>query len=448
MKEGNSRGLSTVISTLIIILLVLVAVGIVWAVVRGILSENAEKISFGKLTINLEIVSVKQTPTDLNIKVKRNVGEGDLKGITFIVFDGENSYSFEKTNISLKEFEIKTFVIAYTGKVVSVSIAPMFMTSSGKWITESIADRYYNIESIEGGGSGPVCISNCGGIECGDDGCGGKCGSCLENEQCVQGQCTTSTTPCIPDCSCAATKCIGTTCSDGCEGSCEGLLTPNCNLVMCGNAPNGCGICSECDADSYCDGGICKLNCLISDCGTRECGGIPGRPECGTTICGLCTGAGETCNELGICEVCVSNCPGSSECIPDCSLRECGLDPICQTSCGECNTTAGEYCSIDGQCVKDIAINKGTVFSVWPWPLGRLYFDSPDLPKSGTYIGYYVKVESELDCLTISEFHTPLLPEVYNMTYMKVSATATTIEPGNRYEIWEKYTNCIASSWG
>ncbi|MFH1503464.1 MAG: hypothetical protein ABIE36_02305 [Candidatus Diapherotrites archaeon] len=476
IKRGNARGLSTIVATLIIILLVLVATGIVWVVVRTVINQNVEKISLGTLTINLEIVSVKKTPTDLNIKVRRNQGEGDLKGITFLVFDGENTHVFEKTNITLNQFETKTFVVDYTGKVVSVSIAPMFATSSGKLITEGIADKYY-IDAEDEESSYPNCIPNCNGIECGDNGCGGICGTCSgSTPDCVQGNCILSTEPCESDCTCAANTCLGRTCSDGCSGSCIGQLAPNCELTMCGEAPNGCGTCGTCEAGYHCDGETCKQDCLISDCETRECGTLPGRSDCGETFCGLCTGIGETCNESsGACEVCIPNCAGRGcgldpvcqtscgscnltatcnvsiglciQCQPNCDLRNCGPVPNgCGESCGLCDTLAGEYCSINGFCVVDKSINNGTVATVWPYPNGRVYFDSPDLPVSGeNYVGYFVKLESEYDCLTIFEFVTPKIPEIYNWTYMKVSLTATDIESGDKYEIWTNQTNCRAS---
>ena len=104
----KKRGLSTIIATLLIVLLILVATGIVWVAIKSIITKNAENISLGKFTVDLEIDSVKKTDVNVNIKVKRNPGEGELKGITFVVFDGQNNYVFEKTNITLKPLEIKT----------------------------------------------------------------------------------------------------------------------------------------------------------------------------------------------------------------------------------------------------------------------------------------------------------------------------------------------------
>ena len=38
----------------------------------------------------------------------------------------------------------------------------------------------------------PPCEPDCAGKECGDDGCGGSCGGCGEEEQCLDGQCHTA----------------------------------------------------------------------------------------------------------------------------------------------------------------------------------------------------------------------------------------------------------------
>jgi hypothetical protein len=75
----------------------------------------------------------------------------------------------------------------------------------------------------------------------------------------------------------------------------------------------------------------------VPDCAGRECGLDP---VCGTS-CGAC-GTGESCDDaIGVCE---------QVCVPDCSGRECGLDPVCGTSCGSCGS--GSECDAEaGQCV-------------------------------------------------------------------------------------------------
>jgi hypothetical protein len=109
------------------------------------------------------------------------------------------------------------------------------------------------------------CLANCLGKQCGDDGCNGLCGTCpQESPDCIDGLCTTA---CLPDC-------VGKECGDdGCGGSCgtcpaaaplcEGFIChvvcqPDCLGKSCGD--DGCGgLCGQCpEALPMCDAGVCK----------------------------------------------------------------------------------------------------------------------------------------------------------------------------------------------
>ena len=55
-----------------------------------------------------------------------------------------------------------------------------------------------------------VCTPKCDGKQCGPDGCGGKCGTCVEWEVCLDGVC-------------CETQCKDKDCGpDGCGGNCGG----------------------------------------------------------------------------------------------------------------------------------------------------------------------------------------------------------------------------------
>lgn len=49
-----------------------------------------------------------------------------------------------------------------------------------------------------------ACTPDCTGKNCGDDGCGGTCGTCSGDDQCVDGQCTT---PCTHECEAGTSQC-------------------------------------------------------------------------------------------------------------------------------------------------------------------------------------------------------------------------------------------------
>ena len=135
----KKRGLSTIVATLLIILLVLVAVGIVWGVVRNIITQGAEEVSLGKLTLSLEISNVKVTDTGVDVQVKRNPGAGEISGLKFIIDDGVDTVVFEE-EATLQELASKTFTLDYTGLVKEISIAPVFTLESGKESVGNIAD--------------------------------------------------------------------------------------------------------------------------------------------------------------------------------------------------------------------------------------------------------------------------------------------------------------------
>jgi hypothetical protein len=196
---------------------------------------------------------------------------------------------------------------------------------------------------VDGGSS-----CSCAGRECGDDGCGGSCGTCPSPMSCFDG-----------DCRC---DCAGRTCGDdGCGGSC-----------------------GECGADQVCSGGACVCECGGRTCGVnacgRDCGTCPGGTVCrgGTCACDALgapcvVGAGECCDgnacdatRATCCRPVQSTCGSVAEC---CSGRacvggfccvvlrdSCSMDAQCCNfpahTCtgGRCCVTNGSGCSMDDQC--------------------------------------------------------------------------------------------------
>lgn len=219
-----------------------------------------------------------------------------------------------------------------------------------------------NTGGVTGGTTGG-CTPNCGGKECGPDGCGGFCGICGRGTSCnPQGQC--AQVECAP-------KCTGKQCGpDGCGGfcgicpagqSCNGAGTctdgggsgclPKCDGKTCG--PDGCGnLCGKCGAGEVCndEAGSCTLP-------TSSCGTIDEVGECQqeNTVAVSCK-AGKllavVCNpdKQLVCGYnpvknkydCIK--PG---CTPNCTGKECGSDG-CGGGCGQCKPT--ETCNSNGVC--------------------------------------------------------------------------------------------------
>ncbi len=224
-----------------------------------------------------------------------------------------------------------------------------------------------------------ACIPSCAGKLCGDNGCGGTCGQCEANQSCSpQGKCTTAT--CVP-------QCLGKECgSDGCDGTCgackpglscdgvglcSGTCTSDCAGKKCGS--DGCnGTCGKCAANQTCDAtgqcvGDCQPNCVGKSCGSNGCGG-----QCGTC------GSGQSCNAQGKCTVCT----------PKCDAKECGGDG-CGGSCGGC--AIGQTCNLSGVCTGEGKACGAVSFvgccstTKYTWCAeGKLWeFDCAELPACG-----------------------------------------------------------------
>ena len=103
----------------------------------------------------------------------------------------------------------------------------------------------------------------------------------------------------------------------------------------------------ECEEDRTFGTCVCDSNGSSGDAG-GDVGGDAGEctPDCSGLECGEDPVCGESCGECEGSEVCDS---GQCVCTPDCSGLECGEDPVCGESCGECD---GINVCDSGQCVE------------------------------------------------------------------------------------------------
>jgi formylglycine-generating enzyme required for sulfatase activity len=172
--------------------------------------------------------------------------------------------------------------------------------------------------------------------ECAGGVCGGTQRDCSGwSDDCHQGVCVEAMDQCG-----AQNKPNGTGCDDGLyctagdvctDGSCAGVARDCSDTDICTDDS-----CSE-DAD------VCE-HVLQPNPGAEGPGGDP------------------TCSN-GVDDDCDGDTDGQDSdcgCTPQCGIRECGPDPACQTSCGECDP--GESCTALGRCVVGewIEINPGT----------------------------------------------------------------------------------------
>mgnify|MGYP001588732870 CR=1 FL=1 len=181
MKEGiGKHGLSDVVVSLIMILLVLVAIGIVWVVAKGIITYTIENINLSGLIIDMKIVEVVNDRTNpapnnnvLNIKVKRNPGEGDLAGLVF-VFEGNGKSGEFKTTQIINEVEEKQFTILRTdltaiafSEIEKISLVPIFKLKLGKEKQGNIVDEV-ELSCVDGEGGAMIHIKGTSKTNFGD----------------------------------------------------------------------------------------------------------------------------------------------------------------------------------------------------------------------------------------------------------------------------------------
>ncbi len=227
-----------------------------------------------------------------------------------------------------------------------------------------------------------ACVPVCGADKpCGEDGCGGSCGTCDSGLVCLSGSCV-ATGPCVPNCGdsvCGDNGCGGScgTCEGGQEckaGACQEICVPNCLGKGCGDDSCGgsCGTCASgesCSAAQVCvpTGWTCDPyrygvdgNC---DCG---CGGDD--PTCknpGAPLVG--------CEPYNTCDAgkCVSTLPPGWTCAPstygDGILCDCGCGAA-DSDCGVpgmsvygCDQAKGEVCDNTGKCGPCVANCDGKI---------------------------------------------------------------------------------------
>jgi len=188
------------------------------------------------------------------------------------------------------------------------------------------------------------CTPNCSGKQCGDNGCGGSCGSCSSTQTCNS------------------------------SGMCIEKCTPNCSSKVCGS--DGCGgSCGSCTGLDICISGQCQC---VQSCSGKICGDDNG---CGGR-CTLCE-SGYTCNTITWqCE--------SGICTPDCAGKQCG-DDGCGGNCGDCDEgyiCIGSSCQeIDYSCdINDDGyvnmLDMAIIQSNWGWE-GDSLDQRADLNKDG-----------------------------------------------------------------
>lgn len=193
-------------------------------------------------------------------------------------------------------------------------------------------------------GTGFASVVDCGADDCTE-------GRCLPNA------CTPNATVCSGDtlltCESDGTGYRATTCAETCSGDdgaarcADQVCVPRAtrcdadgsDVLVCND--RGSAELSVPCADGFCVDGACRPE--VCEPGTRRCAS--------STTALVCDARGssetsEACTGGDVCEdgVCIDE-----TCEPACTIRECGIESRCGTSCGTC--TGGEVCNATGRCV-------------------------------------------------------------------------------------------------
>jgi len=178
------------------------------------------------------------------------------------------------------------------------------------------------------GGGKCVCTPKCELKECGPDSCGGSCGKCEEGEVCKNGLCKQP--PCEPNCDEYEFECG----PDGCGGACGACI----DGISCTKDTCKMGKCDFKIGHSYC---VVNDQCIVQgnlepENPCRKCQPKLSQTEYSPIQDGVTCATGKVCF-MGEC------CPHAA----NCQDKECGTD-ACGGHCGLC--PPGQTC-LGGECV-------------------------------------------------------------------------------------------------
>ncbi len=183
----SKRGLSDIVTNVLIILLVLVAIGIIWAFIRPTIQQGAGSIDkvteqYGTtLGIEPSSVTLDSANSKVSLVVNRNSGTGTLAGFNLILEDASGVSKLVRNNTQIGPLEARLIVVNYAGlgigQPVKISVAPIFVRTSGEEIPAAISAS----ANVPTSTSGPACTDGA------TQGCTGGAFSYLGTQTCSGG---------------------------------------------------------------------------------------------------------------------------------------------------------------------------------------------------------------------------------------------------------------------
>jgi len=138
MKGGvkNSRGLSTIVSTLMIVLLVFVAIGIVWVVVRNLVTGGSDQLDLTSKCLEATVSPTKVMYSGgiYNVTLLRSGGSDEIGGIKLIFSseESEENYIHDESG-NIEPLGVKTISVPVEGvpSPDKVEVVVYFLDNSG-----------------------------------------------------------------------------------------------------------------------------------------------------------------------------------------------------------------------------------------------------------------------------------------------------------------------------
>jgi len=134
MKKRKAQ--VSLIVWILLVLIAIIAIAIVWNFVIPFIREKAGEVETSPLTINLnveEVILVETGP--IKVRVKREIGKGELTGLKFVFYDGEGKTKIETIEDNLlNELESKIYYFSAMpeiGQITRVSVVPVIGNSLG-----------------------------------------------------------------------------------------------------------------------------------------------------------------------------------------------------------------------------------------------------------------------------------------------------------------------------
>lgn len=135
----QKRGLSGVVTTVLIILLVLVAIGIIWAAVRGPIQDVGTEINAECLTVDIEPVNCVKNPANATYDANwiRNTGTGTVTAVKVIFRDVNGQTEVVDVNGALGVLESGSvgYEVALTAAPISFGVAAVVTPEGGETTT-------------------------------------------------------------------------------------------------------------------------------------------------------------------------------------------------------------------------------------------------------------------------------------------------------------------------